>query len=74
MVSEALDLAPAPDVAISLRGIWKSFGGQEVLRGVDLEIPRGGICVVIGMSGAGKSVLSKLIMGLIRPEAGAMTT
>lgn len=59
-------------VALSLSGVTRRFGEQEVLRGVDLEIPRGKITVVIGRSGTGKSVLLKHVMGLLRPDAGAI--
>ena len=46
------------------------FGGQEVLRDLSLAIPRGQTVVVIGESGCGKTVLLKLIIGLIRPTSG----
>ena len=42
---------------IQIEGLRKSFGGQDVLRGVDMEIPRGQITVILGKSGEGKSVL-----------------
>jgi len=48
----------------------KSFAGRPVLDGVDLEIMPGESMVVIGMSGSGKSVLLKCILGLLRPDAG----
>lgn len=55
---------------ISIQGVEKSFGNQEVLRGLDLEIPNDQITVILGQSGQGKSVLLKLIMGLIVPDQG----
>src|SRR4030042_5491071 len=55
---------------IEIRGIYKSFGVQKVLRGVDLQIPEGQITVILGRSGVGKSVLLKHIIGLIRPDKG----
>jgi phospholipid/cholesterol/gamma-HCH transport system ATP-binding protein len=55
---------------IELKGLYKSFGALKVLRGVDLQIPKGEITVILGSSGAGKSVLLKHIIGLIRPEKG----
>lgn len=61
-------LAPA----IRLRGVRKSFGNFHVLRGVDLDIPQGHTTVVIGLSGAGKSVLLKVIMGLVPPDEGSV--
>ncbi len=55
---------------IEIRELAKSFQGRPVLRGVNLEIPAGGLTAVIGKSGEGKSVLLKHIMGLIRPDSG----
>jgi phospholipid/cholesterol/gamma-HCH transport system ATP-binding protein len=51
-------------------GVRKGFAGKEVLRGVDLEIPRGSTVVVLGGSGSGKSVLLRHVIGLHRPDAG----
>ena len=55
---------------IRIRGLEKSFGAHKVLRGVDLDIERGHINVVIGGSGQGKSVLMKHLMGLLKPDSG----
>ncbi len=55
---------------IQLVQIYKSFGKQVVLNGIDLEIPTGGITVIMGRSGEGKSVLLKTIIGLIKPDQG----
>ena len=55
---------------IELRGVSKHFGPLEVLGGVDLAIPAGQTITIIGESGTGKSVLLKLIIGLLRPDAG----
>jgi phospholipid/cholesterol/gamma-HCH transport system ATP-binding protein len=57
---------------IRIQGLRKSFGGQPVLRGVDLDVATGEIMVVIGRSGGGKSVLLKHLLGLLRPDAGAV--
>jgi phospholipid/cholesterol/gamma-HCH transport system ATP-binding protein len=60
-----------PDVlAIETRDLHKSFGSNEVLRGVDLAIPEGVISVVLGPSGTGKSVLITHVIGLLRPDRG----
>lgn len=56
--------------AIELRGVFKSFGGTRVLRGLDLLIRAGESLTIIGGSGTGKSVLLRLIIGLLKPEAG----
>src|SRR3954467_2118264 len=55
---------------IQIRGLEKTFGTHKVLKGVDLDIARGHINVVIGGSGQGKSVLMKHLMGLLKPDAG----
>jgi phospholipid/cholesterol/gamma-HCH transport system ATP-binding protein len=55
---------------IAVRGLVKRIGAQEVLRGVDLEIPRGETLAIIGRSGGGKSVLLKHLIGLMRPNSG----
>ncbi|MDD9716370.1 MULTISPECIES: ABC transporter ATP-binding protein [Dinoroseobacter] len=55
---------------IELRGVSKAFGPKEVLRGVDLVIPKGESMVIIGGSGTGKSVMLKSVLGLISPDAG----
>jgi phospholipid/cholesterol/gamma-HCH transport system ATP-binding protein len=56
--------------AIEFVELKKSFGPQEVLRGVNLVVPRGQITVVIGRSGTGKSVLLKHALGLMRADSG----
>lgn len=55
---------------IRLVGVEKTLGGQQVLKGVNLEIPRGKVTTVIGKSGGGKSVLLKHMIGLLRPDRG----
>jgi len=55
---------------ISIKGLRKSFGNLEVLRGVDLEVYKGENLVVLGRSGTGKSVLIKVISGLLLPDQG----
>ena len=61
------------EAIIQLRGVHKAFGGRKVLNGVDLDIERERSTVVIGMSGSGKSVLLKCILGLEKPDAGEIT-
>jgi len=58
------------EAVITIRGLKKSFDGNPVLRGADLELYKGENLVVLGRSGTGKSVLIKIICGLIRPDAG----
>ena len=57
---------------IRVQGLYRRFGEQAVLRGLDLDIATGEIMVVIGRSGGGKSVLLKHLIGLLRPDAGAV--
>lgn len=52
--------------------LHKRFGEHEVLRGVTLEVPDGATQVLLGRSGSGKSVLIKHVVGLLRPDAGAV--
>jgi len=55
---------------IKIINLVKSFNGQIVLDGINLEMPQGQITVVIGKSGVGKSVLLKHIVGLLKPDSG----
>jgi len=55
---------------IEIQGLTKSFGNFHVLRGVDLNLHRGENLVVLGKSGTGKSVLIKIIIGLLKPDNG----
>jgi phospholipid/cholesterol/gamma-HCH transport system ATP-binding protein len=57
-------------IGIVVRGLRKSFGDQEVLKGVDIEVKPGEIFVIMGPSGSGKSVLLKHLIGLEEPDAG----
>lgn len=58
------------NAVISIKGLKKAFGELEVLRGVDLEVYQGENLVVLGRSGTGKSVLIKVISGLLLPDQG----
>jgi phospholipid/cholesterol/gamma-HCH transport system ATP-binding protein len=57
-------------VSLQVRGLRKSFDGQEVLKGIDFEVRPGEIFVIMGPSGSGKSVLLKHLIGLEPPDAG----
>jgi phospholipid/cholesterol/gamma-HCH transport system ATP-binding protein len=61
--------APANPL-LALEQVSMQFGSQQVLRAIDLSVPRGQALVVIGESGCGKTVLLKLMIGLLRPTAG----
>ncbi len=55
---------------LSLRGVWKSFGPDAVLSGIDLEAHPGDTVALIGPSGCGKSTLLRLGVGLVQPDRG----
>ena len=57
---------------IEVRDVTKSFGTQQVLRGVSLDIHRGEAVVIIGRSGGGKSILLKHVIGLLQPDSGTI--
>ncbi len=57
-------------VTVEVRGLHKSFGRQEVLKGIEFKVNAGEIFVIMGPSGSGKSVLLKHIIGLEPPDAG----
>jgi len=57
-------------VSVTVRGLHKSFAGQEVLKGIDFEVSPGEVFVLMGPSGSGKSVLLRHIIGLEPPDAG----
>jgi len=61
-----------PATIISLRGVHKSFKGRKVLDDISLDILPGESHIVIGLSGAGKSVLLKCILGLLQPDSGTI--
>jgi phospholipid/cholesterol/gamma-HCH transport system ATP-binding protein len=58
---------------ISIRGLKKSFDDFHVLKGVDMDLYQGENLVVLGRSGTGKSVLIKIIAGLLKADAGSIT-
>jgi phospholipid/cholesterol/gamma-HCH transport system ATP-binding protein len=58
------------EAAVWFGGVWKAFGGAPVLRGLDLEVPRGSTLSVMGGSGSGKTVLLRLTAGLVKPDRG----
>ena len=58
------------DLVIQTRGLRKSYDGSPALRGIDLAVPRGSICGFLGRNGAGKTTTLKLLLNLLRPDAG----
>ena len=61
------------ETVIALNGLYKSFGELNVLNGIDLTLHRGENIAVLGKSGSGKSVLIKIIAGLLKPDKGEVT-
>ena len=57
---------------LEVDGLWKGYGRQPVLRGVDLEVPAGSLTAVLGLSGCGKTTLLRVIAGFERAERGEM--
>lgn len=60
-------------MSVSLQHINKSFGTQQVLRNVTLEIPSGQVLGLLGPNGAGKSTLMKILLGLWRADSGTVS-
>jgi phospholipid/cholesterol/gamma-HCH transport system ATP-binding protein len=58
------------DAVISIQGVTKRFGSHTVLQDVTFDVPRGETSAILGPSGTGKSVLLKVVIGLLQPEAG----
>ena len=57
---------------IEVRNLRKRFGQQEVLKGVSFKVPKGSTRVILGLSGSGKSVLMKHMIGLLMPDSGEL--
>jgi phospholipid/cholesterol/gamma-HCH transport system ATP-binding protein len=57
---------------IEVFDLWKSFGDNQVLKGISLRIPEKSTFVVLGGSGSGKTVLMKHVIGLLKPDRGAV--
>jgi phospholipid/cholesterol/gamma-HCH transport system ATP-binding protein len=57
---------------VSIRGVYKSFEDNDVLKGIDLDVYKEENIVVLGKSGSGKSVLIKIIIGLMKPDKGTV--
>ena len=64
---------PTDDAIISISNVTKSFGSHTVLRDVSFDVPRGKTTAIMGPSGTGKSVMLKVIIGLLKPEQGQIT-
>ena len=63
----------ADDAAVSTHGLAKSYGGEPVLGGLDLSVPRGSVYALLGPNGAGKTTTVRILATLSRPDAGTAT-
>jgi len=72
MVAETHSNAETREHLVDIERLSVDFGRQQVLRGIELKIPRGQTLAIIGESGCGKTVLLKTMIGLIRPTLGAV--
>src|SRR5699024_5556723 len=71
-MKEKKDYIKYYEPVITIRDLYKSFGDLHILRGVNLDLFRGENLVVLGRSGTGKSVLIKVIAGLLESDAGSV--
>jgi ABC-2 type transport system ATP-binding protein len=62
-----------PDYAIRADGLVKSFKRTKALRGIDLAVPPGTVCALLGRNGAGKTTAVRILTTLLRPDAGSAT-
>ena len=69
-MTAAVPAPPAGDFALRTQGLVKHYGSQPALQGLDLAVPRGVVYGFLGPNGAGKTTLMRLLVGLIRPDAG----
>lgn len=68
----AFEPTPSKQPLIEFRDIHKAFGGLHVLKGIDLPIYRGETVSLVGNSGTGKSILVKMLIGLLAPDRGKL--
>src|SRR4030095_8604675 len=65
--------ASGQEPIISIRSVTASYGARRILNGVDLDIYRGEILVLLGGSGSGKTTLLRQVLGLSKPDTGTIT-
>src|SRR6185369_6551318 len=64
------DIAASAPPIIEVKDLYKSFGENQVLTGINLKVPAGNTVVILGGSGSGKTVLMKHMIGLLKPDRG----
>src|SRR5580765_5348457 len=72
MAGAVTSTSPQPSPAVAFDQVSFSFDEHIVLRDVSFEVPKGSMRIVLGRSGSGKSVMIKLILGLLKPDSGAI--
>jgi ABC-2 type transport system ATP-binding protein len=74
-MTPAIDMAtvPAPDIAIDVRGLSKSFGNRKVVRDLSMQVRRGTIYGFLGPNGSGKTTTIRMLTGLLTPDEGEGT-
>src|SRR5208283_2904692 len=72
LLTDAPSPSSAPDAVIRVRGLKVGFGDRLVMDGLDLDLYRGEVLGFVGASGAGKSVLTRTILGLLHKRAGTI--
>jgi polar amino acid transport system permease protein len=73
LLAETPVRAKQGDTFVVCRNVWKSYGGREVLRGIDFEVKRGEVVTILGPSGSGKSTLLRMINHLEPMDKGEVT-
>src|SRR6266567_9064051 len=63
----------APEIAIDVRGLTKSFGGREVVHDLSMQVKRGTIYGFLGPNGSGKTTTIRMLCGLLTPDSGEGT-
>jgi ABC-2 type transport system ATP-binding protein len=69
----AATIAPAPDIAIDVHGLSKSFGNRKVVRDLSMQVKRGTIYGFLGPNGSGKTTTIRMLTGLLTPDEGEGT-
>jgi phospholipid/cholesterol/gamma-HCH transport system ATP-binding protein len=69
---QGFDAGESSVPAVAVENLQKTFGIQRVLNGISLTINRGQTLAVLGRSGTGKSVLLRIIIGLVKPDSGSV--
>jgi ABC-2 type transport system ATP-binding protein len=68
--TEMASTAPTDGMAVVIRGLVKRYGRQPALTGLDINVPRGRVYGFLGPNGSGKTTTLRLLVGLLRPDAG----